>query len=57
MYGINLTILIALGFAALVIIGNVIYCKGNKQPINWNRGWIIGGASAIIIFLIGWLSE
>ncbi len=51
------TLLIALGFAAVTIIGNIIYDKSTDNPINWNRGWIMGGASAIIIFLIGWLSE
>lgn len=51
------TLYVSLFFAAAVIIGNVFYCKANKQPINWNRGWIMAGTSAAVIFLIGWLTE
>lgn len=51
------TFLIALGFALVVLFGNVWYAKKNAEPVNWKRGAAMAACSFIIIALIGWLSE
>lgn len=51
------SILVTAIFCPIVILGNVWYCKKNKQPINWNRGWIMAAISAVLILGIGYVSE
>lgn len=51
------TFLIALGFSLVVLFGNVWYAKKNNDPVNWKRGALMAGASALLIIIIGLITE
>ena len=52
-----LTFEIAGGFAAIVFIGNLIYDKKNKNPVNWKRGLIMALVSFVLTVAIGAATE
>ena len=51
------TLLIAAGFAAVVIGGNVWYDHKNSNPINWKRTLISASIAFCLTVLIGVITE
>lgn len=51
------TLIIALIFAVIVFAGNAWYAKKNNDPVNWKRGALMAGASALLIIIIGLITE
>ncbi|HRI26005.1 MAG TPA: hypothetical protein PLZ45_15105 [Ferruginibacter sp.] len=45
---------IAFGF---VFIGNIIYDRKDKSPVNWKRALLLGGVSAALVIIIGLVTE
>jgi len=49
--------IVAIFIAVAVLIGNIMYDKSTKAPVNWKRTGISVAVVIALVYLIEWIAE